>query len=291
MLPPQFPTFDAVRAALAARGETLPFRPTRVFQVAAIVLQLDGVRREEWSDDVELSPKLFERFPRGEPPAPNEATVRWDAERSYKLLDDRKPFRPSQCMNCVIRPGSVPCPTCGGNGTIGSGDTRIQCLACRGEGSITCSVCDGERRTIACSVRYVNDRPIHIRQLFVPQVHDSLRPMLAAMIDPSVIWPSEQAFDPAPSLVASAYRGASAVRAADEFQGWYFGAARDAALIARDAILRSEAAGLARVEQRFYAIPVLWIIHESGQIGTGDEHHGYFFDAVHELRHAKPRSD
>jgi hypothetical protein len=283
MVPALFPTFDAVRATLAARNAEPPFQPTRVFHVAAIVMQLDGIRREEWVDDVELSPKLFERFPRGEAPPPGMAGPQQSTESSYRVLDDTKPFRPGRCMTCVLKPGSSPCPTCEGTGKR-TGDIEMACLACEGTGAITCPVCDGEQRTIACSVRYVNDRPVHVRQLFVPQVHGSLRPYLTAAIDPAVIWPKELAFDPAPSLVASAYRGASAVRSADEFQGWYFGAARDAALAARQALLSSEPSGLSRVEQRFFAIPVLWLIQEGQGIGVTDRHAAYFFDAVHELR-------
>lgn len=275
MTTPYLPTFEAVRLALQKKELQLPFNPTRSFSIAALVLQVDGVRREEWTDDVELSPKLFARFPRGIVPSPDDKSLR--VATSYKVIDDTKPTRNAKCMNCILKPGSIPCHSCDGKGTILSGEAAIECFGCNGRGSIPCSICDGEQTSVACTIRYVNDRPVTLRQLFVPQVHDSLRPELVGALDAAAYWPEALRFDPSPAFVASAYRGASAVRAEDNFHGHYFGAALDACRAAKEASIT----GLARADQRFFAIPILWLIHEGH--GTGDQHVAYFFDAAREL--------
>lgn len=275
-----FPIHPAIRTALESEGRSFAFQPTRTFAIAAIVHQAEGVRREEWTDQVELSPKLFARFPRGIVPSPDDKGL--SVETSYKVIDDTQPSRTTQCMMCVLSPGVVPCPTCDGQGIIAvsSEDGTRACIACSGTGKIGCSVCDGERQSVACTIRYVNDRPVKIRQLFVPQVHDTLRPNLSGAIDPDSPWSEELRFDPTPSLVASAYRGATAVRAEDDFHGHYFGVAREACVATKDAAV----AGLARFQQRFYAIPILWLIQETGGIGVFDRHAAYFFDASGAVR-------
>lgn len=280
MLPHRFTILDSIREDLSIHHRELAFPSTRIFLIAPIVLQIDGVRREEWTDKVELSLKLFEKFPRGIAPSPSDAIV---DDKSYKLLDDSQPTRTVQCMSCIVSPGSTLCPTCDGQGRLNvatEAESSPFCIACGGSGFIRCPVCDGERRAVACTVRYINDRKVSIRQVIVPQVHDSLKSALASAIDPSSAWSKELAFDPEPSLVASAYRGASAVRASDDFHGHFFGAARDAALDARNVLT----AGLATQQCRFYAIPTVWLVQETGGIGLLDRHAAYFFDADGSLR-------
>ncbi|CAN5120147.1 hypothetical protein BH09MYX1_BH09MYX1_53440 [soil metagenome] len=276
---PLLPTYENVVASLREDGKSPPLTPTRVFAVAAIVLQIDGVRREEWTDDVEISPALFSRFPRGIVPSTSDLSVRVDT--SYKVLDDTKPTRTYECMNCVLQKGWLRCHNCDGSGQVGAPDgIQKTCPGCDGTGNILCPVCEGERRAVSCTVRYVNDRPVHSRQVFVPQVHDSLRTVLASSIDPMSLWREDLAFDPSPSLVSSAYRGASAVRAEDNFHGHYFGAALTASLAAKDESI----AGLARYKQTFFAIPVLWLVQEKGSLTGEDRHVAYFYDAARNLR-------
>lgn len=272
---PLLPTYDDVRAA----PDIVPLspEPTHAFHVAAIVLQVDGIRREEWTDDAELSPALFARFPRDAAPPPNPAPP-WTA-KSYRVLDDTKPPRTTPCLSCAVTPGLALCRTCGGLRTAPLEDMD-HCPACNGTGRMECPTCDGKREVVSFTVRYIDDRPHRIRQVFVPQVHDSLRGELAAAILPDAIWAEELAFDPAPAFVASAYRGATAVRAADAFHGHYFGNALDAALAAKDASV----AGVSMFRQRFFAIPILWLVQEGEGLDARERHSGYFFDSARRLR-------
>ena len=274
---PVLPTLDVIEQTLA--GDELPFTPTHVFPVAAIVLQLDGILREEWKDEVELSPTLFAAFPKGFAPPPDMST---QAESGYKIVDDESPVRTQACLHCVLRPGESPCVGCLGSGVMhlehSDGLMTLSCSSCGGSGFGRCTTCDGARSAIACTVRYVNDKPVRQRRLFVPQVNAALRAYLEATLDPSAAWPEEQRFDPEPTFVGSAYRGASAVQAEDAFHGFFYGDALARCLAER----KQAGSGLARYEMRTYAVPVLWLARETG-FATA-EHVGYFFEADGRLR-------
>ena len=183
---PVLPTLEVIRQVLAHCAEEIAFTPTHVFPVAAIVLQLDGLLREEWKDQVELSPTLFDAYPKGFPPPPDVSNL---ASTSYKLIDDESPVRTQQCLACVLRPGESPCLTCQSSGVMPLNDSdsmlTVTCTNCNGSGFVRCTTCDGARKSVACTVRYVNDKPIRQRRVFVPQVHPALRPYLEAAIEPA----------------------------------------------------------------------------------------------------------
>jgi hypothetical protein len=260
------PSPELVRARVGSS-----FSPTSVFGVAAITLRVDGVRRHAWSDETELAERLFTSYPRGAIPAPELVPE----SRNFKTIDDAASTNARRCSRCIIRPGFEPCPFCLGTGAGSGSDPNAKCYACVGEGFIPCSGCDGTTRVVACAVRYVNDHFVRVRRVIVPPVHASIRSFIEARISADAHWPADQAFDPEPGMVASAYRGASAVRAAEDFHGFFFGDA-----LARCLAARAEATtGLARFETSTFAIPILWAV-------TGEERNdAYFFDDAGELQH------
>jgi len=254
----RLPTPEKIRAIV---GDS--FRPTEVFGVAALVLHVDGIRRTGWSDEAELSERLFESYPRGDVPAPEEPTSR---RGTYKTIDDAAPTRVQRCSACVVRPGFSPCTLCMGTGAGASSDLASRCMACDG-GFISCTTCEGTTRVVACSIRYVNDELVRVRRALVPAMHASVRSFVEARIPVEASWPSEQAFDPEPSLVGSAYRGAAAARAAEDFHGFFFGDAAAQCLAARDELTT----GLSRFETKTFAVPILWTV-------TRERHGACFFD-------------
>lgn len=275
---PLLPTLERIAAGLAARGQALPASPTRVFGIAPIVMQVDGMRREAWTDPVELSPRLFDAYPKGIVPPPDIA--RGLVETTYRVLDDDVLARRTRCMNCVLRPGLGPCPTCIGTGAATSAgeDLVSRCLSCGGSGFAQCTMCEGTTQVVACAVRYVTDRPVRLRRTFVPQV-GVVRGFLEAELDADSPWPQALAFDPQPAFVSSAYRGASSARSEDDFHGFFFGDAIAACLGARNELTT----GLARFDVRTYAVPTLWLVWETP---TGEAHRAYFYDAKGALREA-----
>jgi hypothetical protein len=239
------------------------FDPKEIFGVAALVLQVDGIRREAWSDATELSVKLFESYPRGQVPPPDVLS----ATASHKIIDDAEKTETRRCSTCVIRPGFSPCAVCVGTGA-GPGEQAFdRCYACSGEGFLPCSACDGTTRVVACTIRYVNDAPIRVRRTHVPAIHPSIHPFVEAKIHCDAVWPEDHAFDPEPSLVASAYRGASTIRNVDAIEGFFFGDALGWCLAAREEVTT----GLVRFTAKTFAVPILWTV-------TGNHHTAYFYD-------------
>ncbi len=253
------PTLDNIRAQpeLAARLPAVD--PSHVYGAAAIVLQIDGLRREAWTDDVELSERLFDEYPKGFPPAPDRSRA-----ASYKVIDDEAPAVRQHCMTCILRPGYSPCSQCGGTGTLRE---FMPCPSCV-QGFGPCSTCDGTKVAVRVRIRYVNDTPVNLRQLFVPQLPPALRAYVERGIDPSAAWPEALRFQPEPEMIGTAYRGSSAVREPD-FHGFFFGEALQAAT---QSILQStrEVVGS---EMRAYGVAILWLVYESIE-GTG--HLGFF---------------
>ncbi len=232
------------------------------------MLQVDGIRREAWSDDTELGEQLFATYPRGAI-APPELGV----GRSFKTIDDAKETKAQRCSTCVIRPGFAPCTICLGSGKGASTEAFDHCVGCDGLGFLKCSACDGTTRVVACAVRYVDDHVVTVRRALVPAVHPSIRPFIEARIPSDVPWPEVHAFDPEPSMVASAYRGASAaMRAAEDFHGYFFGDALATCLATRAELTT----GLARFKMRTFAVPILWTV-------TNETHEAFFFDPYGKL--------
>ena len=263
-MPLRLPTPEVVRSLL---GES--FRPSDVFGVAALVLHVDGVRREAWSHATELSERLFASYPRGDVPPPDAP----DSVRGkYKTIDDAAATRTQRCSTCVINPGFSPCNVCLGTGAGSSPDAFSKCIACQG-GYVRCETCEGTTRVVACTIRYVNDSLVRIRRPILPALHGSIHPFIERDLAGDDAWPEEHAFDPEPSLVGSAYRGAAAVKAAEDFHGFFFGGVIATCLAARAELTT----GLARFATSTFAVPILWTV-------SGEQHAAYFFDARGELR-------
>ena len=256
------PTPEALRDTLGPSFQGTPI------PLAALVLQVDGVRREAWSAQTELGVRMFERYSREPIPSPEIGAP----ECSHKRIDDAASTATRRCSTCVIRPGFQPCTVCVGTGAGGE-QPYARCSACTGEGFVPCSACDGTTRVVACSIRYVNDQPVRIRRALLPVMDSSVRSFVEATIRADATWPDEHAFDPEPVIVASAYRGAESVRAPTDFQGFPFNEALGACIAAR----AEATTGLARFTTRVYAVPILCTTR-------GSHHHAYFFDEAGSLQ-------
>ena len=263
------PTLQAARADEEIASHLPSEEPSHVYGAAAIVIQIDGARREAWTDDVELSENLFANYPKGFPPAPDRNN--WG---TYKLIDEEVPARRQRCMMCVVQPGFSTCVACGGTGS--SEFTQCECSS----GFVQCTTCEGAQVTIGARVRYVNDSPVHLRQLFVPQLPKTLRSYLERGIDPGARWSESLRFDPTPTMVATAYRGASAMREPD-FYGFFFGEALGDATRSIDATT----VNVSDVDTRAYGVAILWLVYEKmGSIS----HLGLFINADGKLTFAGP---
>jgi hypothetical protein len=252
---PPLPSLDRARNEIEWNeeiGTTLAANPTQAYVGAAIVLQVDGIRREQWDDEVDMSERLFRAFPRGMIPAP-----RIDLEMSYKIIPDDAVAKRATCTECSITHGRVFCPMCGGTGARTMDQTIDPCFNCSSSGMVTCGACEGTGVALTTKVRYVSDRPIQLRRTFVPTL-GKFRSRIESLIDASARWDERFGFEPQPQVVASAYRGAAAVREPD-FHGFFFG---DALPLALQAVADlSVDRGIAAQQSRCFAAPVLWLVY------------------------------
>src|SRR6516165_10012766 len=96
-----------------------------------------------------MSEKLFKKYPRGAPPAPqlleapSSARGPYSTTISYKMIPDGATGQRTPCTSCAITKGRVFCPTCDGSGNYISNDIVVPCTGCNGTGMIPCSACDG----------------------------------------------------------------------------------------------------------------------------------------------------
>ena len=141
------------------------------------------------------------------------------------------------------------------------------CVGCT-NGFGTCSTCEGTKVAVRARVRYVNDTPVNLRQLFVPPLPRELHARIEHALNPSADWPEALRFEAEPAMVGTAYRGASAVKQPD-FHGFFFGDALTAATRSLAASTRD----VVGVEARTYGVAILWLVYE----GAGaTEHAGVF---------------
>jgi hypothetical protein len=241
------PTVARAREAIGvldSRGD-----PSEVRALAAIVLAIHGLRRESWTHVVNVSDAAYERLSSDMPAVPSDF-----ADHAYQIIDAREKPRRIRCTGCFITPGRMPCTLCGGSGER---DHGLPCLGRCERGSVVCSECDGKKSSWRVRLRHVNDSHLGIRRVFVPMIEPSLADSIERWVgDGARAVRDELRFDLQPSLVASAYRGAEAVRA-PEFEGCSFGDALERAVDASRELDKYR--GIIRSDVRAYACPFLWL--------------------------------
>lgn len=252
---PPLPSLDRARSEIEWDDDmkrVLSSNPEKAYVDAAIILQVDAIRREQWDDEVELSERLFQAFPRGMIPAPHV-----NVEASWKIIPDDAVAKRAPCTECAVTRGLVFCPGCGGTGHQTMNDQLSTCFNCSGRGQVVCGACEGTCVALTTKVRYVNDKAVQLRRAFVPQL-GSYKARIEALVDPSASWDPRFVFEPQPQVVASAYRGAAAVREPD-FHGFFFG---DALARTLEAIAEiSSDRTIAAQASRCFAAPVLWLVY------------------------------
>ena len=249
---PEVASIDRLATAADSAVAPLGWSPTSTDRLAAIVFAADVLRRGAWSKEVELAVPLYERYATEMPIEPGVF-----ADQSYKYVDTQRPARKGRCTSCAIVRGKEPCIHCGASGR---NDVNAACEYCE-RGYVVCSVCDGSVETVRATIRHVNDRPVSIRRAFVPTMEAAPTPaaLFQAFLDAQADPPPSLRFELQATVVHSAYRGASAVRA-PEFHGHSFDDALPRALDAAKELARYRDA--VKSDVRAYAWPFL-VLHRA----------------------------
>ena len=171
------------------------------------------------------------------------------------------------CTMCAASPGRVRCRVCVGQGRVADGSLLGAACSCEG-GSVLCAQCDGTGRSVRVSVRYVFDRPIALREIYVPAELScvpalfSFESAFEAIVGAAAAPPEcLRCHDLRPRAAGTAYRGGGRLVAPD-FRGHGFGDVIDKATAALDAI--GKGGKLVRSAIRAYAWPLLWLRYPFG---------------------------
>ncbi|XXX72995.1 hypothetical protein WMF30_35635 [Sorangium sp. So ce134] len=251
MVPPSDPVARYLPTVARARDEGLalpPGAPAEERRVAALVVLASIVRREGWTEVVDLSPEAAEQLEPGDPPRP-----RSFEPRAHRRLAEDLGFRP--CPGCAGAPGRARCPLCGG-------EALRRACSCSA-GYVRCPSCMGAGRVRRVRVRYLEDRPLEVRELYAPPemtfvpalftLEGALERRLGAADPPEPL----RCHDLRPRARSTAYRGGGDRVVEPDFHGHGFAGTIERAVSGLAAL----AAGGRLVAQavRAYAWPLLWL--------------------------------
>lgn len=249
---PFMPTLDRARA----EGLDLPpGAPAEERRVAALVVLAALVRREGWEEETDLGPGAAAQLEAGDPPPPDAFEA-----RSHRRIAEELGARP--CTMCVDASGRARCRICGGSGTVG-----WSACSCKG-GFIRCPLCEGKGEMVRVRVRYLQDRPLWMRELysppemsFVPALF-SFEGALERAVGPADPPEALRCLDLRPRQVSTAYRGGGDRGVEPDFHGHRFAGTIEKAIAA----LAAFSAGGRVIAQavRAYAWPLLWLRYGPG---------------------------
>lgn len=251
MVPPSEPVARYLPTVERARAEGLalpPGAPEEERRVAALVVLASIVRREGWTEVVDLSPEAAEQLEPGDPPRPLSFEP-----RAHRRLAEDLGLRP--CTGCAGASGRARCPLCGGE----PGRRACSCSA----GHVRCPSCMGAGRVRRVRVRHLEDRPLEVRELYAPpemtfvpalfSFEGALERRLGATEPPEPL----RCHDLRPRARSTAYRGGGDRVVEPDFHGHRFAGTIERAVSGLTAL----AAGGRLVAQavRAYAWPLLWL--------------------------------
>ncbi|AGP38752.1 hypothetical protein [Sorangium cellulosum] len=251
MVPPSDPVAPFLPTVARARDEGLalpPGAPADERRVAALVVLASIVRREGWTEVVDLSPAAAAQLEPGDPPRPLSFEP-----RAYRRLVEDLGLAP--CTGCAGASGRARCPRCGGR-------ARPYACSCRA-GTVRCPSCMGAGRVRRVRIRHLQDRPLEMRELYAPpemtfvpslfSFESALERRLGAAAPPEPL----RCHDLRPRAMSTAYRGGSDRTVEPDFHGHRFAGTIERAVSGLTAL----AAGGRLVAQavRAYAWPLLWL--------------------------------
>lgn len=155
---PYIPVLRRARAEGVALPDGDPIAEERwsaLFVIATIL------RRRTWKEEVIRHEKSVAHFPRGTPPAPPGYVA-----GTYVAVEDVSDF--GQCPDCIRTARSRKCRVCDGIGFVprptGAPPVRCSCVM----GYVACPTCIGEGVTNRVVLRYFEDAPRSMRELWLP---------------------------------------------------------------------------------------------------------------------------
>lgn len=156
----QPPAFLPTLAQAHAQGLPVPDgEPTAQERWSALIVLTNIVRRRSWKEEIYRHANSVAHLPRGNPPAPTAFVG-----ASFAVVEDIADT--GVCSECSHTPGRRKCRVCNGRGYVFIDGRNINC-SCSG-GSVPCPNCQGQKVTSRIQIRYYEDEPKFMRELYVP---------------------------------------------------------------------------------------------------------------------------
>jgi hypothetical protein len=220
---PLGPSLAGARAAGLPLPEGEPIAQERW---SALVVIARVLRRRSWKDEVYQHANNVAHLPRGAPPQPTSF-----ATATYMMVEDVG--APIGCPDCADSPGMRRCRICRGTGKIA---TQGVVCSCGGSGKIPCPTCHRLGSISRIVLRYYQDEPRSLRELYLPSHLPCYAPLFG--LEKAMEASADISFDPPEDLrchdltgrtAGTAYRGGERV-VRPTFHGHDFGDTIDRAL-------------------------------------------------------------
>jgi hypothetical protein len=273
---PFVPTLERARAAGAPLPDGEPIAQERW---SALVVLATVLRRRSWKDEIYQHPNNVAHLPRGTPPEP-----KGFVPATHVVVEQIDVA--GGCPDCARTPGLRMCRICRGAGVINP-ERNVVC-SCGGSGKIPCPTCQRLGTASRIALRYYEDEPRWMRELYLPShlpCHAPLFGLESAMEQSANIEldPPEdlRCHDLTGRAAGTAYRGGErTVR--PTFHGHDFGDTIDRAL---DAIRALGAGGKTLgYDIRAYAWPLLRLQYPSPRAPAAPRDVVLYFDRGREMR-------
>lgn len=242
------PTLARAKEAGFLPDDANPIQETRL---AALIVQAAVMRRRTWTEEKALPPHMVAGLEQGTPPAPTQFEI-----VNHLRVDQQAHIA---CRACAEMPGYRRCRICGGRGVAGLKERPCSC----NNGYVRCPNCEGTGQTNQVLLRYYNDEPAWMAELYMPvelthiPALFQLESTLESTVGVSNVLPEcLRCHDLSDRSIGSAYRGGDK-KIRPDFRGFDFSDTIDKALSG----LRAFGAGMQIVhyDVKAYAWPLLWL--------------------------------
>lgn len=251
------PTLARARQAGLPLPDGEPFEQEKwsgLFVIAAVL------RRRSWKEDIYATEEAVARLGSG-PPAPPETF----AAQSAAAVESIGEVTP--CVACSLSPGKRRCRVCNGTSFVREPRQKAPVRCSCTMGYVPCPNCFGKASTHRITLRYYEDTPAMMRELWIPSHLPCYPPLfgLEGAMEEAVVLAQEppeelRCHDLTGRVGGSAYRGGTK-QVRPSFEGHDFGDTIDRALEQLKAL--GGGFQVSRYEVRAYAWPLLRLRYQN----------------------------
>ncbi len=272
------PTLERARSGGLSLPDGEPFEQERW---AGLLVIAGVLRRRTWKEDIWAHPDSVAQLGSGPPKSPEGFVAQSLA--TVESIGEAAP-----CIACSLSPGKRRCRVCNGTNFVRPRGQREHVRCSCTLGYVPCPTCTGKTLTHRITLRFYEDTPAGMRELWIPSHLPMYAPLfglegaMEAAIDVHLAPPEElRCHDLTGRAGGSAYRGGSRV-VRPTFEGHDFGDTIDRALESLKALGGGFA--VSRYEILAYAWPILRLRYKNPKDSAAPFEVALFCDRLGEVR-------